>query len=482
MFAELPIWGWVLVAVVAQLELFAAREPIHQGIRLCWSSLTRGLRFFAAWFRGLGRELQNRNQEMLLVEATRQHETLIDRELERLSAGFGKELAKFPATQRKLEEVVSEIRTAVDQCSDAPLEVPGWPDAAEKILAMPEVGESSRKRLIAEVKQLARESEKKSLHTFRAECSKRHKVLATLAPKFIKARELLRSVGARVDRALETTNRIDGLMDRYEKLRRSDAAITRTVLIDHVRLFVISAVVTAVAVGGALVNFHLIAVPMAELVPTSAQIAGTPVPLVAALVIVLMEAAAGIFVLEALGVTEMLPRVGQLSRGKRRLVFITALFALIALAGVEASLAVLRENIVESNVALERSLLGAETRADGLSSIPMVGQAVLGFMLPFLLAMVAIPLETLVQSGRYVLTAALAGVLHALANSARLVRTVVDGVAAMSHALFDLTIGIPLLIFRAIDREESTAKSAKTRVLRDVSRPAMVAAGKGGAR
>ena len=48
------------------------------------------------------------------------------------------------------------------------------------------------------------------------------------------------------------------------------------------------------------------------------------------------------------------------------------------------------------------------------SRIPVIGQAVLGFVLPWILAMVAIPLEMLLDSGRHVVAALAAGLLSAL--------------------------------------------------------------------
>ena len=65
----------------------------------------------------------------------------------------------------------------------------------------------------------------------------------------------------------------------------------------------------------------------------------------------------------------------------------------------------LRESIAEADSALKLSLSGEETRVvaeTASSQIPVIGQAVLGFVLPWILAMVAIPLEMLLDSGRHV--------------------------------------------------------------------------------
>ena len=97
----------------------------------------------------------------------------------------------------------------------------------------------------------------------------------------------------------------------------------------------------AVAGFGGPVNFQLIARPMSELVAGGAWVLGMPVSMIAALVIVLMEVAAGIFVMETLGITQLLPRLSGLPASRRRIVFLVALTGLFLLAAIEASLAIL---------------------------------------------------------------------------------------------------------------------------------------------
>ena len=75
-----------------------------------------------------------------------------------------------------------------------------------------------------------------------------------------------------------------------------------------------SLIVLAVALGGAFINFQLIALPMSELVPAGARIGGLPVATVSALVIVLMEVALGIFLMDMLGITELFPKLSPRSR------------------------------------------------------------------------------------------------------------------------------------------------------------------------
>ena len=144
------------------------------------------------------------------------------------------------------------------------------------------------------------------------------------------------------------------------------------------------------ALGGAFVNFQLIALPMSELVPAGARVGGIPVSTVSALVIVLMETALGLFLMEMLGFTDLFPKLQGIPASRRKLVLGLAFFGLLFLACVESSLAVLREQIVEADAALKLSLASGEgnvVAAASTSKIPVIGQATLGFVLPWVLTL-----------------------------------------------------------------------------------------------
>jgi hypothetical protein len=186
---------------------------------------------------------------------------------------------------------------------------------------------------------------------------------------------------------------------------------------------------------------------------------GIPVPSIAALVIVLMEIAAGIFVMEMLGITNMFAQLGHLSTGKRRMILGCALGGLFLLAGIESSLAILREQMVAAESALKLSLGGVTGEAvaqPAQSKIPVIGQAILGFILPWILGMMAIPLEMLIATAGPVLLAALAVILSLLASATRLVGHMFQRLTSAVSALYDVYIVIPLQIERMVRRGGGT--------------------------
>src|SRR5947199_10049724 len=204
-------------------------------------------------------------------------------------------------------------------------------------------------------------------------------------------------------------------MESYEMIRKWEPKTIREVGWASTQLFVVSLLVMAVAVGGAFVNFNLIALPMSELVPSGSRIGGMPVSTVAALVVVLMEIAAGVFAMEMLGITSFFPKLALLPRSRRRIILVVAVGGLLMLACIEASLAILREQTVESSTALQASLAGVREHPvarTATSRIPVIAQAVLGCILPWILAMVAVPLETMISTGGHIVLSAGTGARH----------------------------------------------------------------------
>jgi hypothetical protein len=87
--------------------------------------------------------------------------------------------------------------------------------------------------------------------------------------------------------------------------------------------------------------------------------------------------------------------------------------------------------------------------ADGwLSGIPTAGQMLLGFILPFALAFVAIPLESFINSARTVGGAALVLLARAAAVTLRVTGNFLRQLCKVLITLYDIAIVVPLLVER----------------------------------
>jgi hypothetical protein len=117
----------------------------------------------------------------------------------------------------------------------------------------------------------------------------------------------------------------------------------------------------------------------------------------------------------------------------------------------------MRDRIAADMQALRQSLAGAEAvTAQMQSIIPTVGQMVMGFVLPFALTFVAIPLESFIHSSRTFIGLAVAWLLRTCAFLLRLVGNLINHLGNAVIALYDL------LIFPALWIEERFHKEAIT--------------------
>jgi hypothetical protein len=444
----------ILVLIVAAvIFMYFAREPIQRVLKTLAQGLSGGLYLIAGWCNETAERLKSRSHELLLEAGRDSQEQRIEQEFRRLESNYARDLAEYPKLHLKLDENITQIDSDYRDAAEVPPAAPGWGDVVEAITKVKGMNTAAVENLLDDIHDSAVEAEKDALQQYRAASAKRHKILASMAPRWKELKGVLERVGKSVSALLESTRRIDGYMDRYEQIQNGDDRSARNLASSAGKLFIISLIVIGIAVAAAFINFQLIALPMSELVPSGTRLVGMPVASVAALVIVLMEVAAGIFLLDALGITHLFPQIGTLPASRRRLVFSVALGSLFLLASIEASLAVLREQLVEAEMSLMESLAGggqgAVARATG-SLIPVVGQAVLGFTLPWILAMIAVPLEMLIESGRHVVNRIIVLLLHGLGLVARFMAYVLQYAILLLAHLYDAIIMIPIQIERWI--------------------------------
>jgi len=180
---------------------------------------------------------------------------------------------------------------------------------------------------------------------------------------------------------------------------------------------------------------------------------GFPVSSIAAMVIILVEIAMGLFLMESMRVTRLFPVISALDDKLRiRMLFISFIILFI-LAGVESGLAYMRE-ILMQDAAATRALLRADGGTEIVQNshlwITTAAQMGMGFILPFALTFVAIPLESFVHSLRTVMGVVIVGALRALAWMLRLLGNVFRFSGRAVISMYDLLIFAPLWLEQVI--------------------------------
>ena len=193
---------------------------------------------------------------------------------------------------------------------------------------------------------------------------------------------------------------------------------------------------------------------MAEMVGGTNLIGGFRTADIAALVIIMVEISMGLFLMESLRITRLFPVIGALPDKTRiRMIWIT-FSILFLLASVEAGLAYMREVLLHDELATSALLRGDTdvTAAGQYMWITTAAQMGMGFILPFALTFVAIPLETFVHSLRTVVGILATGFLRMLALVLRVIGSAFRHVSVFITHVYDLPLFIPLWW---ADREKS---------------------------
>jgi hypothetical protein len=438
------------LAVLAMLFLYAARKPMHGVIHSVCVLLSQSTRFIARWLFLCADNLKLRNQSVLLAHGQENQVTVIEREFERVGNMVRKDMQEFPALQRKMMEEATRIEEDYHKCGEIPPPPPEWVSALQSVAKIKTGGDIPRK-LLEDINKSIQKIHDQTVAEFRRSYEVRHKILQAMQPSWRSLEKMASEMDKKMLTLQTDAKQIDGHMGKLQDIKAKDNKAEHALTVSGFVQLAISSLVMVIALGGAFINYKLIALPMSEMVGASDYITDSlKTSDVAALVIILMEASMGLFLLESLRITQLFPRIASMDdRMRQRLMFASLIF-LVILAAIESSLALMRDILVADKVSLMRDLASAAPAAsDGLlTSIPMIGQMVMGFVLPFALAFVAIPLESAVYSMRTVLGVFLVQAMRGLGFSLRFTGLLLKRLPKVLELAYDVLIVIPLMIER----------------------------------
>ena len=422
-FTSMPqsLLAWLTWFLILQFVLYLARVPVHRALKSTGWILYTTLRLAAVSLLKAEQRLGLRNREVLLAAGREASERIVEREFERIDEAVQRDLSEAPAVHRRLQEQITEIEEDYQKSRDVPPAPPGWIDAVEAVAKIPAKGEPMVSNILEQIHGSLVKAQDEAIDDYRGTVQERHDYLKAIAPTWRSLVQLMGVVEKKVDSMLERCKIIDRHIDDYEEILKGTDTAARRLSASSLTQFIISAFVLAIAFGGAVINFHLIARPMAEMVGGNYLIGSYKTANIAALVIILLEITMGLFLMECLRITRLFPVVGALPDKLRRLMMFFAFIFLFGLASVEAGLAYMREILVQDELATSAVLRGetAGTYELGFQWITTAAQMGMGFILPFALTFVAIPLETFVHSLRTVLGIIAAGMLRGIAIGIR---------------------------------------------------------------
>ena len=405
-FSTVPntVFGWLTVAVIVIVVMYFMRVPAHRAILSLSRSLYRIFRLSAASLMHAEARMKARNREVLLAAGLEEAERHLEREFERIDAAVKRDMSACPSVHRRMNEQITVVEEDHQESTNVPPAPPGWIDAVEAVANIPSKGDPMVANILEQIHKSLVKAQDDAISSYRDTVEERHKRLSAMKPYWRELHQLMGTVEKKVESLLARTNIIDTKIEQYETVKKGVDQAVRRLSASSMKEFIVSVFVLCIAVGGAGVNFTLIARPLAEMVGGNTAVGGFQVNEVAALVIILIEIFMGLLFMESLRITRLFPMVGALPDKFRRLITYTSLSILSLLATFEAGLAYMREILLKDELATSALLRGGEAldtvATDEFVWITTTVQMGMGFVLPYALTMVAIPLEMFFASMR----------------------------------------------------------------------------------
>ena len=340
--------GWptfIILFTCAMAALYVARIPAHNAINNLISGLYGALRLMARSLSSTSHDMRQRNREVLLNLGREQSERELQKQFHEISAFVQRDLGGYPKIQQDIREHIIAIQQDYDASQLTPVALPEWTQAAESVAKLKSSNVDASSHLLSQIHETAERQHRDNLKSFSETNSKRNKLLQRILPHWRKLSFSIDDTSSRLSEILTRSEKIDQQMMRFTEIKAETDQAVGLLRSSTAAQFLISAVVIAVAAAGAFFNFHLIALPMSEMVGSVQRIGGVKVSDLAALVIICLEMSAGIFLLESLRITKLFPLIGSMDDRTRRTIMAASAGVLLTLACTESALAFMRDQI-----------------------------------------------------------------------------------------------------------------------------------------
>jgi hypothetical protein len=441
-----PALSAVILLILLVAALYLARDTAHQAISAAAGALAQGLRVASHAVTHAQERLAARNREVLLAAGREAKERVVEREFVRVADTVRKDLAGYPDMHRRLSEAIQRISEDQEQAVEVPPEAPGWAQAVKVVAELD--ARNAGAEILTDIHKSMLKAHAEAMNDYRKASAERHALLRRMLPDWRLIQETLGRVNKTVESVIGRSQAIDRHMQEYEGIVRGEDRALAVLSSSSIVYFFVSALVLAVATAGTAVNFTLIARPMAEMVGGTNYIGAWRTADIAALVIIMVEISMGLFLMESLRITRLFPVIGALTDKMRVRMMITTFVILMLMASIEAGLAYMREVLLLDEMATNALLRGDNSGSlvNAHLWITTAAQMGMGFVLPFALVFVAIPLETFVHSLRTVVGLSGIAMLQALALLLRLLGNAARHFGGLAQRLYDLPLFVPLWI------------------------------------
>ncbi|MEE4213125.1 MAG: hypothetical protein V2I43_28090, partial [Parvularcula sp.] len=225
-------------------------------------------------------------------------------------------------------------------------------------------------------------------------------------------------------------------------------------------------VVAAFLIGGgiltAIVQFELLAQPLRDVVGTGTLIAGAPTADLTAAMMIAAQIVLAVVLLDAAGVTRLLPGFGHLSHRVRVVLTTGTGLGLLLLAAAGAALAYARELVVAESLIATSALLGTAPAAFDVMRPTVLAHLGLGFVLPFVFALMMVAVESCLTGVRVVIGGALVACLATLGFLCRVMGALCEEAINIMRNVYDVVIFAPLWAEKRLSSSLARALMSRT--------------------
>jgi hypothetical protein len=460
---SLMILGAILIVF-----MYGGRTAMHGALHALTRTVAGPLRLGARWLFKTADDMRARNKAVLLAHGRDELKRNIEREFERIASIVQRDLHGYPELQRKLMMETTKIEEDYKKCAEVPPQSPQWDEAVQAIANItPSNG--LVEKILEDIAGSMEKIHSRAMVEYRKAYQDRHKILKGFSPFWRTLSQTMTEVDKKIEGLQDTAKRIDAQMDRFKEIDKGTDKAEAMLQASASRQFIIDTLLVTLVGFGAYINSKLISLPLSEMVDNQMVAAGLRTADVAALVIIFIEIVMGVFLMEALGMTHLFPKMGSLSaKATRRIVWASALF-LLFLSSVEAALAFMRDIMVAEKLTATKALITGQAEAPaappggGVGNIPMAGQMVLGFILPWALAFIAIPFESFMTSARTMAGVFSVLLIRSIGFLLRISSNIVKNGVHLLVNLYDVIIFVPLAIERVVRKESGSERRHKER-------------------
>lgn len=425
----------VLAVIITMAVMYLARERAHRMLEQLGRSGQRQLRLVAKTCVAWGAALEVRNREVMLAlqnEITRRQ---LEWDFQRVAGAVEQDMTKFQHLERAINEHITLLGEDFERSTQVPPAAPGWIGAVDAIAKLqldthPEpVG-----RILQDIHSSVQDQQREVMREYRWAVNARHKILADMRPLWRRLSRQTMAVGKDSRDLLARIHRVDTQMAAFRELcaNRADVRVE-----SFLARWLVALALSVAAIVIAVLNVSLLQPPLSSLLMAPAS---TEANLTAA-AFTLAVMGMALLLSECARITRLLPLLDGLPRRSRTLLTVLTVVVMLTLIVGESAL------LASSHGAL----------APGWSHpISVWGLAIVGFVVPMLLALLSPALESLLTTSRPVLMSFSIALLAIAAIFLRVTGKLWRELTSLARPVYDLIIVLPLSIEAAIAKRRAS--------------------------